>query len=151
MELRQSYWKTVFKHLRTLSVLWRSLTDGGATPALKLGFITPLHKGGDRSLARNYRPITLTSHVIKIFEMKIIKELVTYLYKYSTFNRDQHEFWEGLSYVYQLLEHCQKTTKALGRGVGADVIYLDFAKIFDKINHRVLFSKSTVKSLDPLH
>lgn len=60
-------------------ILWRkSLIDGELPSILKLGLILPVHKGGDKSLARNYRPITLTSHVIMIFEKIIVKKLVAH-------------------------------------------------------------------------
>jgi hypothetical protein len=45
-----------------------SLREGNVPSDLKLGLITPIYKGGARDKLRNYRPVTLTSHVIKVFE-----------------------------------------------------------------------------------
>ena len=50
------------------------LNTGDIPSLLKKGLIIPQHKGGKRSLPANYRPIALTSDLIKIFE-KIIKRL----------------------------------------------------------------------------
>ncbi|KAK3867823.1 hypothetical protein Pcinc_026748 [Petrolisthes cinctipes] len=126
------------KCAKTLSVplyiLWRtSLTDGLVPPALKLGYITPIYKGGDRCLAQNYRPITLTSHVIKIFEKILVKKLMAYMDKHSLFNDGQHGFRPGRSCVSQLMQHYQEIIKALENGSGVDVVYLDFSKAFDKM------------------
>ena len=40
-------------------------------------FITPIHKGDSRALTANYRPIALTSHIIKIFEKLLRKNIST--------------------------------------------------------------------------
>ena len=41
--------------------------------------ITPLHKGGPKCYAKNYRPVALTNHFYKIFERVLKKEIVQYL------------------------------------------------------------------------
>ena len=41
--------------------------------------ICPLHKGGSRSVPKNFRPVALTSHVIKVFERVIRKFMVNHL------------------------------------------------------------------------
>ena len=41
--------------------------------------IVPIYKGGDRSLAKNYRPISLTSTIMKVLERIIRKQLVDFL------------------------------------------------------------------------
>ena len=43
---------------------------------MKLGIIPPTHKGGSRRDPKNYRPVSLTSHKIKIFERITVKKLV---------------------------------------------------------------------------
>ena len=46
---------------------------------LLLLLICPVHKGGLRSIPKNFRPVALTSHVIKIFERVVRKALVRHL------------------------------------------------------------------------
>ena len=61
----------------SLQILWRKSLDNGIVPDIfKNAHITPIYKNGSRRLPENYRPISLTSNVIKVFE-KIIKELKT--------------------------------------------------------------------------
>ena len=55
-----------------LSYLWGKSMDQSSIPQkLKFSIIPPIHKGGSKSIPANYRPVALTSHIIKIFE-KII-------------------------------------------------------------------------------
>ena len=60
-----------------LLLLWRSSLDKGviATELLLL-LICPVHKGGLRSIPKNFRPVALTSHLIKVFERVMRKALV---------------------------------------------------------------------------
>merc|ERR1719318_2180925 len=49
--------------------MWRRSLDGGVVPSYyKLSLVTPLHKKGDKVLPGNYRPVSLTSYIVKVFE-----------------------------------------------------------------------------------
>ena len=51
---------------RPLNLIWRTSLDTGDIPELlKMSVITPIYKGGDKQQAKNYRPVALTSHLIK--------------------------------------------------------------------------------------
>ena len=57
-------------------------------------------------------------------------------------NPKQHGFRSGRSCLSQLLEHHDKILlKELEKSNNVDVIYLDFAKAFDKIDHGILPNK----------
>ena len=45
----------------------QSLTQGSFPSALKRAAIVPIFKSGDKSIPRNYRPISLTSCISKVF------------------------------------------------------------------------------------
>ena len=60
-----------------LELMWRRSLDEGVVPSYyKLSLVTPLHKKGDRVLPGNYRPVSLTSHIVKVFERVLKKKLV---------------------------------------------------------------------------
>ena len=127
-----------------LSLLWRkSLATGEISDQLKLGLIIPIFKNGARSEPKNYRPVTLTSHLIKIFERVLIKNLVKYLENNDLLNDGQHGFRKGRSCLSQLMDHYQSLLNIMETGEAADVIYLDFAKAFDKVDHGILIRKLT--------
>ncbi|KAK3878825.1 hypothetical protein Pcinc_016635 [Petrolisthes cinctipes] len=56
-------------------------------------------------------------------------------------NKGQHGFRWGQSCLSQLLVHHGKIVSALDSNTMLDVIYLDFAKVFDDVDHEVLLHK----------
>ena len=73
--------KTCKKELsRPLFILWKSSLQHGVIPSdLLLVLVSPVHKGGSRCVPSNYRPVALTSHLIKVFERVVRKSLVKHL------------------------------------------------------------------------
>ena len=72
--------KTYLVH--ALVYLWtKSLEEEVVPSKLKNSLITPIHKGGSKSLAANYRPIALTSHLIKFFEKVIRKHIIKHIHE----------------------------------------------------------------------
>ena len=127
---------------KPICMLWNKSMETGQIPdELKLGLIIPVHKSGSRGEAKNYRPITLTSHLIKVFERVMVKKLVQYLENNNLFNDRQHGFRRNRSCLSQLMDHYQRILNIMETGDSADVIYLDFAKAFDKVDHGILLRK----------
>ena len=88
-----------------LMILWNKSLEHGIVPEeLKSSIITPIHKGGNRSTPANYRPIALTSHLIKIFEKILRAHIVKHMNEHNLFNENQHGFRSGRSCLSQLLE-----------------------------------------------
>ena len=125
-----------------LYLIWRKSMDTGEIPTcLKNSIITPIHKGGSRKVPKNYRPVTLTSHLIKVFEKIIRNKLVNHFERNNLLNPNQHGFRAGRSCLSQLLQHQDKITGILERGGNVDVIYLDFSKAFDKLDINITLQK----------
>ncbi|KAL5268182.1 hypothetical protein ACHWQZ_G002141 [Mnemiopsis leidyi] len=125
-----------------LTLFWSKSFDTGIIPDnLKTQYITPIFKKGDRTDSANYRPVSLTSHVMKTFERVLRKRLVEYLEKNSLISGNQHGFRKKRSCMTQLLSHIEQIYKTLNEDNEVDVIYLDFAKAFDKVDHAVLLEK----------
>ena len=117
---------------KPLHLIWkRSLLSGEIPNVLKSANIVPIHKGGSKGEAKNYRPVALTSHIIKIFEKVLRNHIVSHLEENRLLNPSQHGFRAGRSCLSQLLSHFETITKILEDGDNVDVIYLDFAKAFD--------------------
>ena len=62
-------------------------------------------------------------------------------------NPSQHGFRAGRSCLSQLLSHFETITKILEDGDNVDVIYLDFAKAFDKVDFLFLVTHKKIKRL----
>lgn len=74
-----------------LKLLWTESSERGSVPpSLKTGIITPIHKGGSKGQTKNYRPVTVTSHLIKIAEKVIRNKLVEHLKQTSAFKAVSH-------------------------------------------------------------
>ena len=56
-------------------ILRKSQDSGEIPPLMKRANIIPVHKGGSLGLPKNYRPIALTSYLIKVFE-KVIRTAI---------------------------------------------------------------------------
>ena len=53
----------------------------------------------------------------------------------------QHGFRKKRSCLTQLLDHVDNILKTLNSGDEVDVIYLDYAKAFDKVGHNILLAR----------
>ena len=125
-----------------LSTFWNKCMEVGNIPSsLKSSIIPPIHKGGNKSDAANYRPVALTSHMIKIYEKVIRNRLANHLDNNNSLNKNQHGFRKGRSCLTQLLAHHDNIMNLLEQGYNVDVVYLDFAKAFDKVDHNILLHK----------
>ena len=126
-----------------LFLLWSTSMETGFIHQMYLHqLINPIYKGkGSRCEAENYRPISLTSHIIKVFERVIRDKLVKYLEENHIISPNQHGFRKGRSCLYELLAHFEDIMLNANRGEGTDTVYLDFAKAFDKVDHNILLKK----------
>ena len=132
--------KTQISH--PLLLIWRDSLDCGYVPKIyKQQNITPVHKKDSKAEAANYRPISLTSHVIKIFERLVRIHIVQHLQENKLICKNQHGFQKCKSCLTQLLPHIDFIIKNLQNNNDTDVIYLDYAKAFDKVDHQILLEK----------
>ncbi|KAJ8734468.1 hypothetical protein PYW08_013718 [Mythimna loreyi] len=109
--------------------------------ALKKSVVVPIYKAGDKTLASNYRPISLLPSFSKILEKLINKRLKHYLETYKLLSDNQFGFREKIStadalhkLTSYLVENMDKGQKSLG-------IFLDLAKAFDTVSVPILLTK----------
>ena len=127
---------------KPLYIFWRVSLDSGTIPAeLLLVLISPIHKGGSRAVPKNYRPVALTSHLIKVFERVVRRVLVKHIETEGLLPDGQHGSRSLRSTLTQLLSHWDSILEGLENGDGVDAVYLDFSKAFDKVETGVLLHK----------
>ena len=112
---------------------------------LKRDIITPIYKDGSRDLPKNYHPVPLASHLIKTLKKILEKNIHQFLETHQKMNPKQHGFRSGRSCLSQLLEHHNKILEELEKSNNVDVIFLDFAKAFDKVDQGILLNKPKKK------
>jgi hypothetical protein len=125
-----------------LAVIYRkSMMTGAVPPEWKTANVVPIHKKGSKSSAGNYRPISLTCICCKIMESLIKDDILNHLKRNRIMTKSQHGFTSGRSCTTNLLEFMEVVTKEADEGKAVDIIYLDFAKAFDKVPFKRLISK----------
>nr|VZI43122.1 unnamed protein product [Spirometra erinaceieuropaei] len=97
---------------KPLSMLFQASFEAGGLPAdWKSARIPPLHKGGSKASANNYRPISLTSICCKLMEKIIKRELMRFLEQHNLLSDAQHGFRSGRSCVTNLLNCLERWTR----------------------------------------
>ena len=125
-----------------LTILYsQSLSDGILPDEWKQAHIIPIFKKGQRNQASNYRPISLTSLIVKMLESIIRSELVKCFDEQGILNGEQHGFVNKKSCFTNLLSTFEEWISALDQGFGIDVIFLDYSKAFDSVPHHRLICK----------
>ncbi|MEJ1857794.1 reverse transcriptase family protein, partial [Escherichia coli] len=108
----------------------------------KLANVTPIYKKkGDKKVALNYRPISLTSVAGKILEKILRDRLVRFLESNNIISDTQHGFRHKRSCLTNLLDFFHNIYRNWDEQIPSDVIYLDFQKAFDKVPHERLLLK----------
>ena len=122
--------------------IWKESMQTGKIPQkYKYQSITPIHKKDSKAIPANYRPISLTSHIIKIFERVMRNRIVKHLEANHLLFCNQHGFRPQRSCFTQLLAHFDMILHSLLNNEDVDVVYLDFEKAFDKVDHQILLNK----------
>ena len=93
-----------------------SLNSGQVPVDWKCGIITPIFKGGNRSEAVNYRPVTLLPTISKVLEKLVARKLVDHLEKHDLISASQHGFRRRHSCLSNLLLALDDWTRAVDGG-----------------------------------
>jgi hypothetical protein len=101
-----------------------------------------LYKGkGDRSLADNYRPVSMTVVCVKMMEKMVLWRLLPFLSASNVIAPQQAAFRQSFSTRDNLLSLLSAVYSALGTRKGVHVCFLDIKKAFDVVWHDGLLYK----------
>ncbi len=126
----------------------KSLREGEVPSDWRKANVAPIYKKGPKGDPGNYRPVSLTSVPCKILESLIKDKLMEHLIQNKLIKDTQHGFIPGKSCATNLTLFMDTVTKATDEGKAVDIIYLDFAKAFDKVPHQRLLTKLRAKGVD---
>lgn len=105
----------------------------------KKSFIIPFYKSGTKSDIINYRGIAKLSIIPKLFE-KMVTECISHQVS-SLLSSAQHGFRKGCSTTTNLLQLTTIINRGFVQRKQTDIVYTDFSKAFDKVNHKLLLKK----------
>lgn len=117
----------------------KSIDSGLMHPFWKMAYINPIHKKGDKCKIDNYRPVSKMSAITTLLDKIITWKLSAMIY--SFISPKQHGFVPGRSTLSNLTILTNYIHKSFRAGGQTDVIYLDFRKAFDLVNHKILLYK----------
>ena len=124
------------------TLLFQTSYESGALPASwKAAWITPVFKKGDKCVASNYRPVSLTCVSCKLLEHILCSQIRGYLDQHGILSPLQHGFRKKLSCESQLLVTTHDLLTRLDKFEEVDVAILDFSKAFDVVPHSRLLRK----------
>ena len=108
----------------------------------KVSLVVPVFKNvGERSTAKNYRPVSLLSVVSKVFEKLVNNRIVDHLEKCGLFSDFQYGFRSSQSNAELLTVICDRTSRAFNRSGTTRTAALDISKGFNRIWHAGIFHK----------
>ena len=119
----------------------QSILTGVFPSDLKIARVMPTFKNGSKDIADNYRPISILPTLSKIIEKHVCKHLYRYLVKYKLLHLSQSGFRSSHSCHTALIKLIDQWLKAIDDGDFTGVIYLDFKKAFDLVDHLILLQK----------
>lgn len=105
----------------------------------KIARVCPIFKKGDKSLIQNYRAVSILCNFSKLFEIVIYNKIYPHVKPIISCN--QYGFMNNRSCIANLACLNQYLCQYLDDRGQVDVIYLDFQKAFDQVDHFVLLKK----------
>ena len=104
--------------------------------------MVPVFKNvGERSTAKNYRPVSLLSVVSKVFEKLVNNSIVDHLEKCGLFSDFQYGFRSSRSTADLLTVVSDRIAGAFNRSGATRAVALDISKAFDRVWHAGLLHK----------
>ena len=101
--------------------------------------IVPIHKKDDKNNIENYRSISLTCIISKVFEKCVRDELL--IHCQHLLHDAQHGFLPLKSCTTQLIPFSHDISIGLNSNNLIDVVYFDFSKALDSVNHDIILQK----------
>jgi Reverse transcriptase (RNA-dependent DNA polymerase) len=125
---------------KPLQVIFNTALKTNTFPKLwKVSKVIPIFKSGEINDIGNYRPITLLSNFAKAFEISVYTRIFPKIQR--LISTEQHGFITNRSTVTNLMSLSQSVCQAVENHSQLDVIYTDFSKAFDRLDHTILISK----------
>ena len=121
-------------------MLWSYLT-GELPRDWSLANVAPIFKKGNRVLAENYRPVSLTCITCKLFEHIVCRHILDHVEDHKILTNLQHGFRSGRSCETQLITTTHDLLSSFNSKSQIDVAILDFSKAFDTVPHAGLLGK----------
>ena len=128
--------------LKPLNIIFNKSISSGIFPEkMKLADVFPLHKGKEKFLPTNYRPISLLLTISKVLEKLIYIRTYSFLNENDQLYVSQYGFRNNHSCENAISELVGHILKRKEQNESTACVFLDLSKAFDTIKHDVLLKK----------
>ena len=117
------------------------IEEGKFPEHLKQAHVIPIYKKGDNEDPDNYRPISITSSLAKVFEQILREQMNEYLERNNLLGPLQFGFPAKYSTTDALLYATENIRKDLNDNQSTAAAFLDLSKAFDSMSHEILLEK----------
>ena len=119
-----------------------SFQEGCVVDDWKISKVTPIFKGGDDKFSKtNYRPISVISHIAKVVEKVVQRQIMQYLMENDLVCVDQSAYRRYHNTQTSLHKCTEDWIDNICDKEYTAVCFLDIRKCFDTIDHKILLTK----------
>jgi hypothetical protein len=125
-----------------------NLFAGCFPDSLKVIIVTPVYKSGDRKDKNNYRPISVSPILGKVYEYAIQRRLQDHLDKNKIINSCQFGFVKNSNTEIAVIHMLHDIYNSIDNKKAVSLTCIDLSKAFDSIRHDILINKLKSLQLD---
>ena len=122
-------------------VFWRLVRLGSFPACWRQANVTSIPKVPPSSSVANYRPISITSVLSKMFERLLSVRLGRFMERSGVLPTTQFAYRKGRGTCDALLCVSHTLQRTLESGQEARIVQIDFSAAFDRVNHRGILYK----------
>ena len=126
---------------RLVKIFNLCLNTGYFPDCLKTAHVVSLHKSGDPTSPKNYRPISILSCISKILERLIFTQLSQHFEGNNIINDSQWGFRKGVSTDIAIGKFMERVIHSRNNNEYGLGVFLDLQKAFDLVDIRILINK----------
>lgn len=108
---------------------------------LKIAKVIPIYKSKDSTNVANYRPISVLPVLSKNFERNIHDQLFNEMRKHDIFRNNQYAYQPESGTISACISCVSTVQTSLEKKMLMVILFVDFKKAFDSVNHNLLLLK----------
>ena len=136
LKLAYPLMEDAIQHLVNLSISERRFAK-----SWKIQLVLPLHKKGDRSVGKNYRPVSHIVEVGKLVEYAVHEQVYEHFEENNLFHENHHGFLGHHSTATALIQLYDLWLEASENKELSAALLLDLTAAFDVVDHDILLKK----------